>query len=212
MNRRWAYVCGFILLCPAIIHSAAELPRRRSDVDLLVNNLRDNHFEQALEVAQRIVPEMGVDTLMRILEGKINFFNESSSKFFDWMQEKRQSECERIEKMRAVHPGEQEREHVVAPFPAPAESYESLREGIIENYFKGKKFESSNALIEKIKAQYGTRGLERLYNDLEENARYDLGLRKLRERLLYDIQAGKAVQVPRQVVQPVQKRDRKSTV
>ncbi|HML19205.1 MAG TPA: hypothetical protein PKD74_01350 [Candidatus Dependentiae bacterium] len=242
MNRIWAYVCGFILLCPAIMHSAAELSQQRSDVDLLVSSLRNNQYEQALEVAQRILPEMGVDTLMRILEGKINFFNESSSKFFDWMQEKRQGERERIEKMRAVQPGKQERElfllkdlqegritpeqfaaqleelkqeamrteaqerkQAVAPSLAPAESYESLRDGIIENYFKGEKFETSRALIEKIKTHYGIPGIERLYNDLEGNALYDLGLRRLRERLLYEIQAGKAVQVPAQVVQPVQK-------
>jgi len=244
MNRIWAYVCGFILLCPAIMHSAAELPRRRSDVELLVSSLRNNQYEKALEVVQRILPEMGVDILMRILEGKIDFSNESSSKFFDWMMlKKREVEREHIELPRGAQPGGQEwefhlmkdlqegritpeqfatqleelkqeamrtevqeRKQAVAPSPVLAESYESLREGIIENYFKGKKFESSSALIEKIKAYYGIPGIERLYNDLEVNAQYDLGLRRLRDRLLYDIQVAKAVQVPAQVVQRVQER------
>lgn len=243
MNRIWAYVCGCILLCPAIMHGAAELPRRRSDVDLLINNLRDNQYRQALEVAQRIVPEMGVDLLMRLLADRIDFSNEASSKFFDWMQEMRQRERERIEKMRAVQPGEQERELLLmkdlqegritpeqfkaqldelrqttmraetqkpqqagVTQPAPVESYELLRDAIIQNYMTGKKFDTSKVLIEKIKTHYGISGLERLYNDLEENARFDLGLRRLRDRLSYDIQAAQAGQIHPQVVQRVEER------
>jgi len=247
MNRIWAYVCGLILLCPAIMHGAAELPRRRSDVDLLINNLRDNQYRQAVEVAQRLLPTYGVDTIMKILESRIDFSNEASSKFFDWMQEKRQSERERIEKIRAIQPGEQERELILmkdlqegritpeqftaqleglqqttirtetqsqqtgVTQPAPVESYELLRDAIVHNYMMGKKFDTSKVLIEKIKTHYGFSGLERLYNDLEENARYDISLRRLRDRLSYDIQAAQAVQVPSQVVQRVEERTTSQT-
>lgn len=238
MNKIWVYVCGFMLFFPMIMRSAAELPRHYSEVDLLVNNLRDNQYRQALEVAERILPDFGVDTLMRILEGEINFYNESSSKFFDWMMlKKRESEREHIVLPQRAQPQEQGRElrlmkdlqegritpeqfaaqldelqqEVKRPevqarkeiqvLPqAQHESYELLRDAIIKNYFEGKKFESSRVLIEKIKVQYGIHGIERLYNDLEENARNDMSLQRLRHLLLDDIEATKKVAEPLPVV------------
>jgi hypothetical protein len=229
MNKIWIYVCALILLFPVIMHSAAELTRRHSDVDLLVNKLRNNQYSQALEVAERILPELGVDTLMRILADKINFSTESSNKFFDWMMlKKRESEREHIVLPQSAQPQERERElrlmrelqegritpeqfaaqlgelqqevkrpevkarKEVQVIPqAQHESYESLRDAIRQNYFEGKKFQSSEELIKKIKVQYGIRGIERLYNDLEEDAKYDGNLRMLRYRLLGDIEASK---------------------
>jgi hypothetical protein len=170
-------------------YGAAEQPHRTNHIDRLVNDLRFNRYEQAVKHAQVIIPTMGIDCLIRILAEKIDFSNNASSKFFDWMQQQQRMEPEHIEKPHGTGSGKpKEERHLMRDLqskaatteilqkeiedPAnpqqPAESYEALLQAINRQYVYTS-LEGVYGLMEQVKNLFGIAGLMRLYGDLQRN-------------------------------------------